>query len=545
MLFITRFSIAYIVVYELVSYLVCSYAVLSPHGVLTYGTGEPHATLSTWLLVISTLYFSMNLLSLSQNLSNHDAHMHTMVIMSYLTILTQMKMMFMAELALYMQRLVMWAFTVPLFFHHLSIIARASMTTSAIYFEFSVICKALTHLFPSLNTFSMNAVIVASGMASMRQLIDARHTNHTKYLTIALWTLYAAIHIFQELHVLSLYEVNVLHSVLDMFVKVDILSFLMYKHDAVAAITDSSRSLDDVRVILRIHDLIEQSRAKSNVLAYVDDIVAAALAHIENSTDLTNGVINTVFFGNSFHSLLTTGSFMKEFACVGVLFIDIVGYTEMCKVLSPSVVTNYMNAVYTSYDELLRMYPQLLKIETIGDAYMVVSGAQSLKTARPSDASSQDDDAAVHLTALLAFGQELIQRLPSFEGGGLTGDRLHVRIGVSCGPAAVSIVGIDVPRCCFFGHTVNLASRVQSVSQTDGITVAQEVYDIITASSRPLSTVSQLRFGPPRTVYLKGIGDTVVRAVQTGRGRRKSSVEYLDTKDARVAPAPPSTEKTD
>lgn len=543
MLFVTRCSIAYIVVYELVSYLVCSYAVLSPHGLLTYGSGEPHATLSTWMLVISTLYFGINLLSLSQNLSNHDAHMYTMVIMSYLTILTQVKMMFMAELAIYMQRLVMWAFTVPLFFHHLSIIARASMTTSAIYFEFSVICKALTHLFASLNTFSMNAVIVASGMASMRQLIDARHTRHTKYLTIALWTLYAAIHIFQELHILSLYEVNVLHSVLDMFVKVDILSFLMYKHDAVAAITDSSRSLDDVRVILRIHDLIEQSRAKTNVLAYVDDIVASALAHIENSTDLTKGVINTVFFGDSFHSLLTTGSFMKEFACVGVLFIDIVGYTEMCKVLSPSVVTNYMNAVYTSYDELLRLYPQLLKIETIGDAYMVVSGAQNLKTINttPADASSAEEDAAAHLTALLAFGQELVQRLPSFQGGGLTGDRLHVRIGVSCGPAAVSIVGIDVPRCCFFGHTVNLASRVQSVSHTDGITVAQEVYDIITASSRPHA----LRFGPPRTVALKGIGDTVVRAVLTGRRRAHSSVEYLDTKDARGAPAAPSTEKTE
>jgi guanylate cyclase len=451
---------------------------------------------------MSSSYFAVTIVMTPTINGGKDLLLSTL---SCVTFLTNIHMMFLGIVEVYMMRMTLWLFTVPILFYIIGEHMQTNMFASTICFEVSVILKILMDCFQQLDTNYLHIACLVLGMASTTKVCMVKNHFQTKYIILAVWSAYAALHIIFVFNDTNLAYINCCHAILDVFMKMFLTSYIIQYNDTIYTVFNAQKSLDDVRSLMQIYKIVQHATSdKSRVLSHIKSIIKNSVENIENNVELKNSIINTVFFGNSLQELLKTGSFVKEYECIGILFVDIVNYTVMCKNMSPKALTKYMNAVYTIYDELLREFPVLLKIETIGDAYMVISGAQNLKNMQTSI------EPCKHLHTLIAFAVRLVASLPSINLN--LEYPLSIRAGISCGPISISIVGIDVPRCCVFGHTVNMASRVQNMAKDNGIVITDTVF------KRTEMDPSWIIDGP-KEVDLKGIGITSVYSIDMMHGR--------------------------
>jgi class 3 adenylate cyclase len=129
---------------------------------------------------------------------------------------------------------------------------------------------------------------------------------------------------------------------------------------------------------------------------------------------------------------------LEKYNLVTIFFSDIVGFTTMCGEMRPVQVMKMLNELYTELDKLVAKH-KIYKVETIGDAYMVVGGAPDRRSA---------PDAAERVAA---FALEAVAFVKNFRTK--SGDRIFIRAGLASGPVVAGVVGDAMPRYCFFGDT--------------------------------------------------------------------------------------------
>ncbi|XP_037502993.2 guanylate cyclase soluble subunit beta-2-like [Rhipicephalus sanguineus] len=147
----------------------------------------------------------------------------------------------------------------------------------------------------------------------------------------------------------------------------------------------------------------------------------------------------------------------EKFETVSCLFSDIVGFTNMCGSCAPMDIVRLLNKLYLQFDNLSNVHG-VYKVETIGDAYVVVAGVP--------------DFVEDHADRLVAMGLDMITATKSVLNP-VSGEPIQMRIGVHTGYATAGVVGKTMPRYCLFGNTVTLANKTESLSKPSRVNVTQ------------------------------------------------------------------------
>jgi class 3 adenylate cyclase len=145
-----------------------------------------------------------------------------------------------------------------------------------------------------------------------------------------------------------------------------------------------------------------------------------------------------------------------------ILMLDFAGFTQMSVSHDPVTLITELNDIFTAFDRIAEQQG-CERIKTIGDAYVAVCGL-------PEPAS--DHASAIARTALM-FIRYLKRRNQTHE------HQWNCRVGIAPGPVIGSVVGIQKYVYDIFGPGINLASRLEVLSEPMEITLSEEMYELL------------------------------------------------------------------
>jgi len=194
--------------------------------------------------------------------------------------------------------------------------------------------------------------------------------------------------------------------------------------------------------------------------AHLQELVDARTKELAAEKELSDRLLYQILPKNVANRLKQGLKVEPElFEEVTIFFSDIVGFTDLTSRSQPIQIVNLLQRLYTTFDRIIDNFG-VYKVETIGDAYMMVSGAPIR--------NGHD-----HVYEIADCALALLEEVQKLDMSDQQDSVLKIRIGIHSGPVIAGVVGTKMPRYCLFGDTVNTASRMESNGEALKIHVSQ------------------------------------------------------------------------
>merc|ERR1719450_718320 len=265
--------------------------------------------------------------------------------------------------------------------------------------------------------------------------------------------------------------------------------------------------------------LNEQKKKLDEVMKKSDDLISQMLPK-QVADELAKGKKNE--------------EICQAYEMVTMLFSDVVTFTVICSRLKPLQVVQLLNNMYTLFDFLCDQNA-VYKVETIGDAYLIVAGC-------PVKASN-------HALKICDMAFDMMDGITMLKVPG-SGDDIHMRIGVHSGPVVAGVVGLKMPRYCLFGINVGLTEKFESNSKPDKIHISETTIEHLSSQYKleerneeglkmrlngykSFFLTSKDNRKPLQEAVIKALLPTDKEAPKLGKKEKKDDGKKDDKKDAK------------
>jgi class 3 adenylate cyclase len=215
-------------------------------------------------------------------------------------------------------------------------------------------------------------------------------------------------------------------------------------------------------IVVECRDISKQKQSEYMLESY-SQMAERNARELQREKDRVERLLLNVMPKSVYEEMKDYGTVTPQlFENASILMLDFVGSTEMAISRDAASLVTELNDIFTVFDRITDLFG-CERIRTVGDAYMAVSG---LPERTPEHA---------HNIARVALRMlRYIERRNSAHA-----EAWLCRIGINTGPVVGSLVGIQKYVYDIFGPGVNLAARMESLSESMRITISENTYQLI------------------------------------------------------------------
>lgn len=184
----------------------------------------------------------------------------------------------------------------------------------------------------------------------------------------------------------------------------------------------------------------------------------------------------------------------ESFQFVTLMFSDVISFTTYASNIEPFEVFKMLNRLYKIMDSFLELFPTLYKLETVGDAIVIVGGVLGNGNCD----MNYRQQVMIEMTEYSFLVNEVVKRIPMNDES-----NVKIRIGLHTGTVVGGIFGINNPRFCLYGDAMNVTARLEQNGESNKIHTSQEFINNLDQYSVPSNVFSCIKRDP---IEIKGKG---------------------------------------
>jgi class 3 adenylate cyclase len=216
------------------------------------------------------------------------------------------------------------------------------------------------------------------------------------------------------------------------------------------------------RILVECHEISKQKQAEYMLESY-SKLAERNAKDLEREKERAERLLLNIMPRTVYEEMKDYGTVTPQlFEQASILMIDFVGHTEMEIARDPAALVTELNDMFTVFDRITDMF-NCERIRTVGDGYVAVSG---LPEPTP--------DHAHNLARVALRMLRYIERRNAAHT-----EAWHCRIGINSGPVIGSLVGIQKYVYDIFGPGINMAARMEALSEPMRITISDSTYQLI------------------------------------------------------------------